>query len=74
MNNATHESSIHPVTKTGNDQDDSFQSSKEEPKEALELNEIRGIRNYLDQVNFTPLAASIRAIMKYAHKKNEAVH
>jgi hypothetical protein len=74
MNNATHERSIHPATKTGNARDDSFQSSKEEPMEILELNEIKGIRNYLDQVNFTPRAASIRAIMKYAHKKNEAVH
>lgn len=74
MNNATHESSIHPATKTGNAQDDSFRSSKEEPMETLELNEIKRIRNYLDEVNFTPRAASIRAIMKYAHKKNEAVH
>lgn len=75
MDNATHENSIHPAIQSCScDQDDFTQFPQDEFMESLESNEIKGILNHLNQINLSPRAVSIRAIMKYAHEKNEAVH
>lgn len=74
MNNATHEKSIHPVTQSSPDQDDSIDFFQKESMEPLESNEIKGVLNQLNQINFSPRIAAIGAILRYAHEKNEAVH
>lgn len=74
MNNATRESPIHPVTQSAHSQDDSIPFSQREFMELLEPNEINGILSHLNQINLSPRAVSIRAVMKYAHEKNETVH
>ncbi len=73
MNNATRENSIHPVILSVPNQDDSIPSSQKDPMELLEPIEIKGILSHLNQISFSPRVVSIRAVLKYAHEKNEAV-
>lgn len=74
MNNVTHEQSIHTVSLTHRDAGD------EEP--TAPLNELSRkdrinaseVLSGLDEIRYRPRAATIRAIMHYAHKKDAALH
>jgi hypothetical protein len=75
MNNATRENAVHPLhTSNDGDQDDSRQFASEEPFNQAEQKDLSAILDRLDQIRYTPRAATLRAIMKYAHGKNETIH
>ncbi|HEX5555810.1 MAG TPA: hypothetical protein VFX43_21380 [Chitinophagaceae bacterium] len=75
MNNATREDSVRPVSlPPANDQDDSAQFFSEDSFKPIEQQDDSDLLDPLNQIRYTPRAATIRAIMKYAHEKNEAIH
>lgn len=72
MNNATHESSFHPVSAPDNK--DEADAAPEEFNDASAQKECTTVLNQLDKIRYEPRAATIRAILKYAQEKNEAIH
>lgn len=72
MNNATHESSSHAVPKPNESQADT--SDGEAFHDRRHAEDYAEVTAQLNQIRFTPRTATIRAIMKYAHKQDEAVH
>lgn len=75
MNNATHESSFHPIQAPQNHEQDVFgEPGREEPLNPVEQKEITQIMSQLDTIRYSPRAATIRAIMKYAHEKKMTIH
>lgn len=81
MNNATRESFSHSASPfPDNDRQDScpsasdpFFGSGEDPADAGSP-DIADALQQLKEIRLSPRASTIRAIMKYAREKNEAIH
>jgi|GEM_PF-2915200 len=74
MNNATHESSFHAIPAPDDSHPESSDPQGFRFREDVES--ASDVIHQLDQIRFNPRAATIRAIMKYAHnahRKDEAV-
>lgn len=72
MNNATFQSTSHAVPAPQ-------ESHPEGPDQGLRADrlpdeDLSEVTAQLDQIRFSPRAATIRAIMNYARKQDEAVH
>lgn len=71
MNNATHESSSHVVPTP--DRSNADASEEEATDDRQHTEHFTEVTAQLNQIRFSPRAATIRAIMKYAHRQDEAV-
>lgn len=72
MNNATFQSTSHAIPAPE-------ESHPEVPdqgpcQDRLQDEDLSEVTAQLDRIHFSPSAATIRAIMNYAHKQDEAVH
>jgi hypothetical protein len=72
MNNATFQSTSHaiPVPEESHPEGPD-QGPRQDRLQDEDLSEVTA---QLDQIHLSPRAATIRAIMNYAHKQDEAVH
>lgn len=71
MNNATREDSCHSVQLP---EDGSPSEPFQEIFPSGDDEAYSEVSSQLDKIRFAPRAATIRAIMKYAHEKDAAVH
>lgn len=74
MNNVTHEQSTHPVPLTPQNAGDEELNGQEEHFPELENTNLSEVLSRLDEVRYSPRAETIRAIMRYAHEKDGALH
>lgn len=74
MNNATNEQPLPPVSLPHHEADDSQPVASANQSFGNEKANLSAVLTRLDEIRYAPRAATIRAIMRYAHEKDEALH
>lgn len=73
MNNATHQKPVHPVSLSHHSAGEDS-ASPLSPVSDSEKSNLSKVLSRLNEINYTPRASTIRAIMRYSHEKDEALH
>lgn len=74
MNNATHEKPAHAVPLSHQNPGEEELTTPVNPVTGNEKSNLSDVLNRLDEIRYSPRAATIKAIMDYAHKKDKALH